>query len=375
MGAMVQCISTRDNILYCIDFLRPNLEKALDIIADTVMNPLFPDEEMEDSRMMVGLQRDELPSEIISRDLVMRAAYVGQPLGNHHYCPVDDVEQVTELSLQQFRQKYFVGSNCVLSAAGVDHALFVKLAAEKFSALPKGVAAPKLHSTFTGGLQAETRVLKEPFVKLAMAFEVGGWHSDMLVPACVLQQLLGGGRSFSAGGPGKGMYTRLYTQVLNRYHWVEAVEAFVNINDRAGLLGIDGACPPESIPSLIRVIVEQFSQLAHHPVSPEELNRAKNMLKSSMMMQLESRLVVCEDIGRQVITYGARESSGDICAKIDRVTANDLMAVASGMMSHPPAVACVGEDISTLPSFQDISHFSKAYCTDVGKKAAKKDKY
>jgi len=28
---------------------------------------------------------------------------------------------------------------------------------------------------------------------------------------------MGGGGSFSAGGPGKGMYTRLYTHVLNRF--------------------------------------------------------------------------------------------------------------------------------------------------------------
>ena len=30
---------------------------------------------------------------------------------------------------------------------------------------------------------------------------------------CVLNTLMGGGGSFSAGGPGKGMYTRLYLQV------------------------------------------------------------------------------------------------------------------------------------------------------------------
>jgi processing peptidase subunit alpha len=36
------------------------------------------------------------------------------------------------------------------------------------------------------------------------------------VAACVLSQLLGGGGSFSAGGPGKGLYSRFYTNVLNR---------------------------------------------------------------------------------------------------------------------------------------------------------------
>jgi mitochondrial-processing peptidase subunit alpha len=40
--------------------------------------------------------------------------------------------------------------------------------------------------------------------------------NDDFVPFCVLQSLMGGGGSFSAGGPGKGMFTRLYTEVLNK---------------------------------------------------------------------------------------------------------------------------------------------------------------
>lgn len=43
-------------------------------------------------------------------------------------------------------------------------------------------------------------------------------HGDPdFVATCVLNMMMGGGGSFSAGGPGKGMYTRLYTNVLNRY--------------------------------------------------------------------------------------------------------------------------------------------------------------
>jgi len=101
-----------------------------------------------------------------------------------------------------------------------------------------------------------------------------------------------------------GMYTRLYTQVLNRHYWAESVEAFTSVHAESALFGIDGACPAESVQELIKVLVEQLSKLAVERVSNEELMRAKNMLKSMMMMQLESRLVLCEDIARQFATYG-----------------------------------------------------------------------
>ena len=53
-----------------------------------------------------------------------------------------------------------------------------------------------------------------------------GFHSiapshkeqNEFVAACVLNQIFGGGTSFSAGGPGKGLYSRFYTNVLNRYN-------------------------------------------------------------------------------------------------------------------------------------------------------------
>ncbi len=57
---------------------------------------------------------------------------------------------------------------------------------------------------------------------VVIGVEGGGWKSDQLVPVCVLNALLGGGASFSAGGPGKGMYTRLYQNILNRHHFVQA---------------------------------------------------------------------------------------------------------------------------------------------------------
>lgn len=372
LGGMVQCLSTRENIIYCVDVLRPNVEKALDILADAVLRPSFPEAEVEEAKDIVKFQFDELPAEVISRDLVQRAAYKGSPLSNTHFCPLDQVAAMSPSVLHNFRNKFFFGKNCIVSAAGVDHEAFVKLVQEKFGAMPTGDRASaevaRAPSQYTGGMLVEQRVLKEPFVKVALAFEVGGWADDMLVASCVLQQLLGGGSSFSAGGPGKGMYSRLYTQVLNQQYWVESVEAFVSIHESHGLLGIDGACPPEYISNLLRVMVDQFSSLSLVPVAEEPLSRAKNMLKSMMMMQLESRLVVCEDIGRQFITYGKRDLPSVVCDKIDAVTAQDLMAVADRMLQQPPSVSIVGHDVSAAPAYEDISSFVKNYRHDMWKK-------
>ena len=49
------------------------------------------------------------------------------------------------------------------------------------------------------------------------------------------------------------MYTRLYTQMLNRHHWAEAVESFISVHDESAVLGIDGACDADYVQDLIKV--------------------------------------------------------------------------------------------------------------------------
>ena len=60
---------------------------------------------------------------------------------------------------------------------------------------------------------------------VALMLQGPNWHDEDFVPLCVLQHVLGGGDAFSAGGPGKGMHSRLYREVLNQFWWVERVHA------------------------------------------------------------------------------------------------------------------------------------------------------
>ena len=66
----------------------------------------------------------------------------------------------------------------------------------------------------------------------------------MLLPRsihlCRDELVNGWGRSFSAGGPGKGMYSQLYLNVLNRYHSVYSVLAQNFSMSDAGLFCLFG---------------------------------------------------------------------------------------------------------------------------------------
>merc|ERR1719379_156127 len=137
----------------------------------------------------------------------------------------------------------------VLAAAGYEHDELVRLAERYFSQVPVGQPSSNGGDKYVGG-EARTSSDSE-LTHFTLAFEGVGWKSDNLVPMCVLNTLMGGGASFSAGGPGKGMYTRLYQNILNRYPHVQAASVFNAFYNASGLFGVYGAAPPSEMGSLV----------------------------------------------------------------------------------------------------------------------------
>ena len=112
-----------------------------------------------------------------------------------------------------------------------------------------------------------------------------------------MQQLLLGGSSFSQGGPGKGMYSRLNQNVLNRHHWVDICQSFHDVFNDSGLFGIRMAVEPNHASRAATIMCGQLHALTGDMmagVTEEQLRRAKNMLKSFLVMGTEARMIAAE---------------------------------------------------------------------------------
>ena len=82
---------------------------------------------------------------------------------------------------------------------------------------------------------------------LSIGLESCNYEDPDFFAFTVLNTLMGGGGSFSAGGPGKGMYSRLYLNVLNRYHWIYSATAYHHSYADTGLFCIQGSCHPTKV--------------------------------------------------------------------------------------------------------------------------------
>ncbi|XP_055638072.1 mitochondrial-processing peptidase subunit alpha [Toxorhynchites rutilus septentrionalis] len=373
-GGICDCQSSRDTFVYAASADSRGLESVTRILADVVLRPKLALDEVEAARQAIKFELETLQmrpeQEPIVMDMIHAAAFRDNTLGLPKLCPAENTDKIDRNMLLTYLKNHHTPDRMVLAGVGVPHDKLVQLA-EKFfvegsatwesekivAKEPKGVDTSI--AQYTGGQQLEECIIPVyaavglPELAHVVVGIRGCSHQDKdFIAACVLNIMMGGGGSFSAGGPGKGMYTRLYTNVLNRYHWMYSATAYNHAYGDSGLFCIHATAPPTHVKNLVEVITRELYTMQTRP-GDQELRRAKTQLQSMLLMNLEARPVVFEDIGRQVLATGERRRPEHFIQEIEKITAEDIQNVARKFLSSPPALAARGE-IKGIYDVKDI---------------------
>merc|ERR1712166_558810 len=349
MGGIVSVQASREDIFYAADVIPENAGALLSVMSDSIMQPQFFRHEMSDE--LASLKARCAAAQDNSNQVVTEAAHTAAfghtGLGRSIAPSYKKLAALDASDVAAFHAKGFTAGNIVVAAAGVDHDDFVKQAETSFGGGAAGAAPDKVASPYTGGQYCLAGEPADGLTHVVLGFNGASWNSDNLIAICVLNTLMGGGGSFSAGGPGKGMYSRLYLQVHN-------ATALNSPYTDSGLFGIFGSAAGSDVGPLVQGLAQQLSGMAG-PVSPEELNRAKAMTKSSVYMNLESQGIVLEDLGKQMLCYGKRMNADEICGQIDALTAADLQKAAKEVIGTPLTYAAYGETHG-LPRYDVVAN-------------------
>ena len=284
------------------------------------------------------------------QDVLHTVAFQGETLGAPLMCNHHSAETMNGDVIAKFKAGNFSPSRLVVSAVGVEHARMVEYVEEHLGDLAKGSPAPIAPATYAGG---DMRVPGEAGqVHVAIGLRGVDCSDKDVVASAVLQSLLGGGDQFSAGGPGKGLTSRIFRNVLSNPVVLSATSFNVSYQD-AGLFGMQATCNAHDAPKTVALLTRELAAL-RGAISAEELERAKNMTASSLFLNLETMGIVSEDLGRQTMFYGKRKDGATVAAEINAVTADDLSKLSAKMLASPVSVAAYG-DVAFVPAYAEIA--------------------
>lgn len=224
LGGNVQCASSRDSMMYQAAVFNKDVEEVTELLAETVRTPRITDDEVEQQLGVAAYEIDEIIAkpELVMPEWLHANAYEGT-LGNPLLCPEDRLNEITADTLKEYRKIFYRPERIVLAFAGVDHAMAVKLGEKYFGDMvadkkpfPRELARPAVYKGTMSAypLPQGHDTFQQPLTQVQVGFEGMSINSDDIYTLATMQMLLGGGGSFSAGGPGKGMYSRLYTSVV-----------------------------------------------------------------------------------------------------------------------------------------------------------------
>ncbi|KAK3700692.1 hypothetical protein QZH41_015644 [Actinostola sp. cb2023] len=374
MGAHLNAYTSREQTVYYAKAFSKDLPQAVDILADITQNSVFGEAEIERERGVILREMQEVDTQLeeVVFDHLHATAFQGTPLGRTILGPSQNVKSITRNDLVEYINKHYSAPRIVLSAAGgVNHDELVKLAETHFSGLRSTYEEQdKVETCRFSGSEIRVRDDDMPLAHVAIAVEGCGWTHPDYFALMVANMLVGSwDRSFSAG---RNVGSKLAQQVC-QHNLAHNFMSFNTCYTDTGLWGIYFVADKMQLDNMVFCVQKEWMRICTS-VTEHEVSRAKNLLKTNILMQLDGSTPICEDIGRkitfelllskypteilsfyfrQMLTYGRRIPLPELDMRIEMIDAKTVKEVATKYIyDRCPAVVGVGMYSHFIQPFQ-----------------------
>jgi predicted Zn-dependent peptidase len=147
---------------------------------------------------------------------------------------------------------------------------------------------------------------------------------------------------------GGSMSSRLFQNVREKRGLAYSVFSGLSAYQDAGALSIYAGCANDAVAELIDVVVAEIRQMKAGGLDPIELRRAKDHLKGSLMLGLESTSSRMSHLARQEMYRDSTFGLDEMLAAIEKVTAADVLRLADRFFTNGSLAVTVLGNVNGL---------------------------
>ncbi|OLY78397.1 Mitochondrial-processing peptidase subunit beta [Smittium mucronatum] len=359
MGAHLNAYTSREQTVYYAKAFEKNVPQSVDILADILQNSRLDEAAIERERDVI--LREQIEVEKVTEEVVFdhlhATAFQRSPLGYTILGPRENILNIKKSDLENYIARNYTSDRMVLVGAGsVNHDELVKLAESKFGGLkasnpPVSLQTSRDHPPRFFGSEVRVRNDDMPQAHIALAVESVSWTHPDYYTMLTLQSIVGNwDRSL---GSNSSSSSRL-SSVVSKHNLANQFMSFNTSYNDTGLWGTylvseNLTC----LDDLVHFTLKEWSRLSIS-VTEAEVERAKQQLKTSLLLNLDGTTAVAEDIGRQMLTHGKRMEPSEVAAAVDRITAKDVHRVAyERIWDNEVAVVGIGP-VNGLPDYNRV---------------------
>src|ERR1700739_4856417 len=327
VGGMLDAFTSKEQICFNAKVLDEHLPIAFDVLADLVLRPKFDSDDVKKERQVVleEIKMDLDNREYLLHDLFTRGFWPDHSLGRPILGTPETVRRFDREALRNRFKDWFAPDHILVTAAGnIGHEQVLDLVEKEFGHLkplvnleedPIPTTAAPIHLETKRDLEQVHLCVGVPSLPIAHERRFG---------IAVLNNLLGG-----------GMSSRLFQNIREKHGLAYAVFSELTPYSDTGMLSVYAGTAKETVGKVLDMTIAEFRAMKESPVTEEELRRAKNHLKGSLMLSLESTSAPMSNLARQELYFHRFSSLDEILSSIESVTREEVQALAREFF--PPA--------------------------------------
>ncbi len=331
MGAELNAGTGKETTSVFARVIDAHLADAFDVMADMVFRPSLNDIDSEREVILeeIAMYEDDPQEKVF--DLLGEATFGDDPLGRAIIGRAAVISGTPASEIARFHAGRYGPSSVVIAAAGaVDHDQLVALAAERVPA--KASAAPPAPTTLQSPTGPQRRFERKDTEQFHVCLGGTGLsrHDDRRFALRVLDTIFGGISS-----------SRLFQEVRERRGLAYAVYSFTSAYHDTGQVGLYVGTRADNLAEAMAVVGAELEHCIAEPATAEELHRAKENLKGRVVLALESTGARMNRLGSEVLAGEELMAIDEVVRRIDAVTHDDLVAVASELWA-PERLSAAG---------------------------------
>jgi predicted Zn-dependent peptidase len=321
IGGNMDAFTAKECICFNVKVLDEHIPIALDVLTDLVLHPIFDADDIVRERGVIleEIKMDEDNPDYLVHEIFTQNFWKDHPLGKPILGTKETVKRFERAPVVEAYRHRFAPGNIIVAAAGnLNHDHFVDLVTKHFEHMKPSAngfhsSAPKIVSRI---VLRNKKALEQ--VQLCIGVPSHPIAHEKRHAGYVLNTLLGG-----------GMSSRLFQNIRERQGLAYSIYSDLNPYRDTGCMAVYAGTSRESAAKVVRSVVDEFHKLKTEPVPEEELRRAKDQLKGSLMLSLESSTARMSNLARQEMYFERFYDLDELINKIEAVTSEDLQTLAN----------------------------------------------
>jgi len=317
VGGDLNAYTTKEYTCIHASFLKPHLERALDLFEDVLFHSTFPENEMEKEKSVI---LDEIasyldsPEESIMDDFE-DLLFKDSGLGHNILGLEDDLNKMNREAINKFMLQNYNTNEIIVAIAGDYTEAQVKRLADKiFAGIPaNNTAKVPQNVAWNGGFDT---VVEKPInqAHYMIGAQTFGIYDDQKTAMLLLNNMLGG----------IGMSSILNLGIREKYGIAYTIESNLTLYSDTGSFSIYLGTDEEKLKKAISLVHKELNKLKETPFSETQLRKAKEKFKGQIALAEENRMSMIIAEAKNIIDYGRIMSLQDVFNKIDTIQVKEL---------------------------------------------------